>query len=88
MAGKKKRRLEAIRWLDHCSYSDSGWKSAEDIANLTPSPMVTVGYVAKETKDHVVMVGTLSGSGHTAAGEICLIKSAIVKRWRISDPTA
>jgi len=83
---KKKRRLEAIRWMDHCSYSESGWKSAEDLQNLSPTSITYIGYVAQETKGHVTLVSTIDDQGHLGRGEQCIIKSAIVKRWRLKDP--
>ena len=47
MAKPKARRLEAIAWRDHCSYSASGWKSLEDINELAPMTIITVGFVVK-----------------------------------------
>ena len=87
MTKQKKRRLEAIRWADHCALSDSGWKSPEDVNAMEPTTIVSVGFVAKEAPDHIVLIATVTDSGHSMTGEICIVKSAIVKRWRLPDPT-
>lgn len=88
MAKPKARRLEAIAWRDHCSYSASGWKSLGDINELAPMTIITVGFVVKETPDHVNLCCSIDAKDYVFAGDFCIIKSTIVKRWRLKSPIA
>jgi hypothetical protein len=84
---QKPPRLEAIRWLDHSSFADAGWKPIEHIvATLAPMVMTSVGYSIHETPEFVTLVSSVSGDGVCASGDTCIMKSAILKRWRLADP--
>ena len=88
MAKPKARRLEAICWMDHCTYSQAGWKSEQDLTDLEPLAVMSVGWVIKETKLHVIIAATIDSQDKNFQGEQCLIKSTIVKRWRLKSPIA
>lgn len=82
----KKRRLEAICWLDHCTYAQAGWKSEQTLKELEPLAVMSVGWVIRETKKHVVLAATIDSQDTNFMGDQCIIKSTIVKRWRLKSP--
>lgn len=68
-----------ITWKD--SHAIYGWHELED---LTPSVIVSVGYVLKEEEDHVVLVSSNSDSAnHFTALSIppgCICDTSILKK--------
>lgn len=77
-----KLKVEIITWLDHCSWTTTEWSKLEDTQDLVPLKVTSIGQVVKETKDHLVIVSTLTEGGHTN-GEMCIIKGCIVKRTKL-----
>lgn len=73
---------EYVEWEDHVSLADSGWKPIKDAEDLTPAICKSVGFVLKETSRHIILISTLDGGDH-GDGEVCIIKSTIVKREKI-----
>lgn len=71
-----------IKWIDSCSLSKSGWNPEEDIKQLYPETVHSIGYIFKETKKYITLVAHL-GEYHSM-GEICIPKSAIRKRKKIN----
>lgn len=51
-----KRKVVKIRWLD--IHSLSQWASESEVSDLEPKVCETVGWLYKETKDYVIVVGT------------------------------
>lgn len=81
-------RLEIIQWADHCSYSRAGWKDFDDLKELTPAVMHSVGWVVQEDNKKLVIMTHTSRENGNGTGEMCIIKSTVQRRWRISDPSA
>lgn len=77
--------FEIIQWLDHCTFTDSKWRSVEDINSLTPIKVITLGFVVSETKDSIRVVGTVSDN-EALANEFLILKKAIVRRKKIKNP--
>lgn len=50
--------LYEIKWLDAYEM-ESGWLSLEDALAVRPSPMRSVGYVLKETKDYIILAADM-----------------------------
>ena len=71
-------KLVYIKWLDHCSFDANEWHKPEDFKTLEPITVQTVGWVINETPTSLTLVATNGGDTHT--GEMCIIKSCIVKR--------
>lgn len=78
----KKIHLERITWEDHCSYINTGWKSGQELIELTPTEIDSVGWVIDEDKKRVVVASHLSTSG-AGTGEMCIIKKCIKSRKRL-----
>ena len=78
--------VEFITWLDHCTDSERGWQSLENILKLEPVVIDTVGWVVKETDDYLVMVASLQNVGENAdvQGEMLVLKSCIKRREKLN----
>lgn len=48
-----------IEWIDACSLKDSGWKGEQELDEFCEEKWLIkeVGFVIKETKDYVCLVG-------------------------------
>ena len=66
----------------------AGLEVLEDINELDPMTVITVGFVVKETPDHVNLCCSIDAKDYSFAGDLCIIKSTIVKRWRLKSPIA
>ena len=77
--------FEIIEWLDHCTFTDSKWRSPEEINSLTPVKVVTLGFVVSETKDALLVVGT-AADNEALANEFLILKKAIARRKKIKNP--
>ena len=83
--------VEFITWLDHCTDSERGWQSLENILKLEPVVIDTVGWVVKETDDYLVMAASLQDVGENAnasdqdaQGEMLVLKSCIKRREKLN----
>ena len=83
MAEKKEpMRVVWIEWLD--SNSDSVWMSKDYLKNnpMVPMPISSIGFLAQETKDTVVI--TNCDGGHSVNDPLCIPKRCIVARWEVT----
>ena len=71
-------KLVKITWFDHCKYSDTRWRSKEEMSSLTPLTVTTVGWIIKETDDHYVLVGTKANNDYYE-NEFLILKGTIKK---------
>jgi hypothetical protein len=78
-------KLEIIEWLDHAAYSLSEWRDMDEIYNLEPVTVQTVGFVVKETKTYIVVISTFT-TARQANNEFCILKGAILRRKKIKNP--
>lgn len=71
--------LLLIEWMDSASAAGGGtWKDAEELKELAPVRLRSVGWVLREDKESVVLVGHIAES--QCSGDLCIPKKAIVKR--------
>jgi hypothetical protein len=82
-----KPKLEVIHWRDHCSVDNSGWKDTRMLCALSPTDVVSVGWVIAENKDCLVILSHSARDGNNNNGEMCIVKSAIKTRRKIKDPS-
>lgn len=75
-----KRKLLYVLWEDACSMSGGGWHSMEDLENMSPLPIHTIGWLVKETKTYLVLASHLDGGGFTGSGDLCVPKAWIKKK--------
>lgn len=72
--GKYKYKLIEIEWDD--AQTDDGWEEAPD--DLEPALAITVGFLIRETKDHLLIASTYDEK-HTNA-RLQIPKKMIVSR--------
>ena len=53
--------LYEIKWLDAYEM-ESGWLPVEDALAVRPSPMRSVGYVLKETKEYIILAADIGSN--------------------------
>jgi len=75
--GKKKPRLMYVEWDDH-SAGDNRWQDMDKV-EAKPLRCKSVGWVAKETKDAMTLVATVSEYDHTC-GDMTILKNCIKKK--------
>ena len=81
----KENDLLHIEWLDHCSFTDSNWKSRDELETLAPVRVVTVGFLVKDHKDFFIVASTVGDNGQYV-GDFCIAKGTIVKVKKIRIP--
>lgn len=70
------RKLYYVEWIDASSLTGS-WQQERDVKDLAATPIKTVGWAVKETKDELVLVS--SWSPDCVDGNICIPRRAIVR---------
>lgn len=78
-------KLEMFEWIDHWSLTGKTWFDAEEVNDVTPLRIMTVGWVVKENKEMVSICASY-GENRKFSGQISLLKSAILNRWVLKDP--
>lgn len=74
---------ECIEWVDHSNFARSIWRPLEDIRDLTPFEVISVGFTIKETSKYIIIVSHLSDEDNSATGEMCILKATIKSRHKI-----
>ncbi len=74
----KKQSPEYVEWDDACSPAEGGWQDMNFAAGLHPSKIRSVGWVIKETRNHVTMASGCSPNAFD--GVTCIPKVCITRR--------
>lgn len=77
--------LTYVEWLDHCSLSGRTWYDLDEVLDVRPLHIKTVGWVVKETDEYVVLANQAT-EGEKFSGDICIIKSCVVDRKDLDGP--
>ncbi len=75
----KKYQRVIVRWIDSCGPYHNRW-TTPDALNLKPMICETTGYLIRDKKNYVVIVGSVSNTG-MMVDFITIPKAAILKRW-------
>lgn len=79
--------LEYVEWWDHSSFKENCWRPIDEINDLDPVTIRTVGWLTKETEDYIILTSTLARpqEGYTQNGEhsMCILKGVMKDRRRI-----
>lgn len=68
-----------LEWTDSASMRGGGeWTPHDEIKSMIPMTIKTIGWVARETEDFIIVVNQDSGVSY--AGDICIPKPMITKR--------
>ena len=73
-------KLAYIEWWDHCSFMEYKWRSLDEISDLAPTLVKSVGWILKETKEYITIVSTLDEGESIACAEMCILKGQIKKK--------
>lgn len=77
------KKLEYIKWLDHSGFGTAKWRPIEEVQDLQPIVMHTVGWTVYEDKDKLITVSTIWDDEETVHSEFCIVKKAIVSRKKL-----
>lgn len=69
-------RLVLVEWNDAASLRSSGWKSIDEANDLSPSLVRSVGWLAVDHADYVVIVSHTADSDK-CDGEVCIPRGMI-----------
>jgi hypothetical protein len=75
-------KLVYVEWLDHCSFTESDWKDAEEFDDLEPPLVKTIGWIIREDEKVLIVVSSKYNSDEfndKYSGEMCIIKGCIQK---------
>ena len=80
--------LEIIKWEDHYTAPTNDWQPIKKYIQPDYHAMIfSVGWVVYEDEHKLVLLSTVDRSSNNATGDFAIVKAAIVKRWRLSDPS-
>jgi len=77
--------ITVIEWRDSCSLRGGVWNDQNDLAQCSPSQCRSVGWVVSENKMSITLAAHASET--QASGDMCIPKTAVVRRWTLTDPT-
>lgn len=78
-------KFEIIEWLDHCTYTNTQWRTEDEIKELEPVRVLTLGFVIQEDATSIKIVSTGADNG-AMCGDFLILKKAIVRRKKITNP--
>lgn len=73
-----------VTWEDSTSWHT--WNPIEDAAKLRPDGLISIGYLVKQTKKHIVIAQTLGYDDQKLCGKGCgyfVIPAGCIKKQRI-----
>lgn len=73
--------IEKIDWVDSHNLEGQGWHLKEAVESMKQHHCQSVGWVAKEDKEVIVLVSSMAG--YEYGGEICIPKISIIKRKKL-----
>jgi hypothetical protein len=83
---RRRRPLVMVEWRDSASLGGGRpWHPAEACAELEPHTLVSVGWVMVEDAARLVLFAHTDRCSQVA-GEICIPKACVVRRWRLPSP--
>ena len=67
-----------IVWIDHVSYTESLWRSFDEMKELRPMEVKSVGYILSETPEYIILASHVTNSD-TGMGELLIVKDNITE---------
>ena len=79
--------LVLIEWNDASSKLGGIWHDGDDVHDLAPLLVRSVGWIVREDKTAVVIAAHThsSGDGHRLGGDLCVPKAIISKRVTLKE---
>jgi hypothetical protein len=78
MSKPGERPLVMVEWSDITGH-DTPWVEQEDVLEMTPAPMVTVGIVVNLTEDYLTIAGTWESGSEPQFGNVNCIPRGCVR---------
>lgn len=76
-------KLVLVHWLDTCAAH--GWEDREDrLRDYAPSANVSVGFLIRDTKEHITLAGDISGTGQVGC-TTCIPRAVVTKIEHLRD---
>jgi len=76
-------QLEYIKWLDHTAWDKAEWNDIDELEELKPVLVYSVGWVAKETNEYIVIVSTIQPDNDITHSEFLILKGVIIERIKL-----
>lgn len=69
-----------VKWEDH--HSINGW---QDISSINEEPLIntSIGFLVKETSDHLILAQSLVGDGEQCGDIISILKKTITYKKEV-----
>lgn len=77
--------LVMVEWLDSASLTGGVWRDTNDVADLKPTRMRSVGWVLREDGESIVLIGHIAS--HQVSGDLVIPKTCIKRRYKLADPS-
>ena len=82
-------KVVIVEWIDSAEYEDADWKSEQELKDLRPMIIKTVGMLVNQDDVYVTIASSINNSDISSeaqyGGLISIPKSAIQKMCTISD---
>lgn len=77
-------KIIEIEWLDHASYLEAIWRTHEELLDLVPPRVKTLGYLIEEREDAYIIASTVGKlddpmEERSFCGEMCILKGTVLK---------
>lgn len=77
-------KLVILKWADPASPGDTGWHTPQElIRNLTPTIVMSAGWVIHEDENAVILAGSVADDGVQCSGETVIPRGCILARDEI-----
>lgn len=82
-------KVIVVEWIDSAEYDDADWKSEQELKDLKPMVIKTVGMLVNQDDVYITIASSINNSDRTSeaqyGGLISIPKSAIKKMCTVSD---
>lgn len=78
--------LVYVEWADHSMSGTAGWVDLDKVKALRPALFTSVGFVAHEDDDCLVLMATIDSDLDCASGVVCILQCAIKGRAVLAKP--
>ncbi len=72
-----------VSWYDHCTYSESSWRDMEEVRELKPLLVNTLGYLISEDELSITLLSSLQDDQDKGLGEFVILKGTIKERFEL-----
>lgn len=85
----KNQYPEKVVWIDSCGSSGAVWSYEDNLADsLKPTEVTSVGYIVKETKKRILIVGHRARNTEQVSGAMAIPTCAIISRVKLYEGAA